>query len=149
MYNYLLEFAENNLIIFNMTITLPQIASHSLRMHILEHNLRTDNISNANTPGYRAKEIEFSKELGVQLKGNNLNLILTSDKHISTSKPPYDPAYKIVAQTEGEEKPNRNNVSLTNEVVKMKENSAEYIKKLNLYKSLSNWTIASAGRKNG
>lgn len=76
----------------------------------------SSNIANADTPGYKAKDVKFNNVIGKQMK-----LSATDPKHIGAGK-----TNNVSAKTEVEDNlswEDRNNVELNVEVAKMTENA--------------------------
>ncbi len=95
------------------------------------------NIANADTPGYLAKDIKepnFKKMLGNSGFGGQrtLPLAVTNSKHIAKNTPAATFRSDKRPNTY-ELNPNGNNVVLEEEVSKMAMNQADYQKVLNLY----------------
>lgn len=81
------------------------------------HRVITSNISNADTPGYKAKDVDFKKILG----NEEIKLAKTNSNHINNSLDKGNNVKLIM-----EENPSwgdKNNVELDVEVAKMTENS--------------------------
>lgn len=96
----------------------------------------TQNVANADTPGYVAhdlKPLDFSEELKkAENPGQTAGqLMLTDPRHmsISTSNQPFDDVE--VRDTEGS--PNGNSVSLEQEMIKVSDTQAEFQAATNLY----------------
>ncbi|MBI5409577.1 MAG: flagellar basal body rod protein FlgB [Nitrospirae bacterium] len=74
----------------------------------------SSNIANADTPGFKAKDVKFGN-----LLGKEMNLLTTDKKHVGGTE-------KVSAREEVEGSlswEDRNNVELNNEVAKMTENA--------------------------
>ena len=94
------------------------------------------NIANADTPGYKAKDIaapDFDKL--IQANGapsSNLRMTVTNPKHLSLQ--PGGSAYEVTKRVgTDEQNPNGNNVTVEDEMSKVAQNQADYQKVLNLY----------------
>ena len=60
-----------------------QALEHAIRISQKRHSLISSNISNIDTPGYKAKDVDFQKSLTQAIKsGDELNLARTHPKHI-------------------------------------------------------------------
>jgi flagellar basal-body rod protein FlgB len=60
-----------------------QALEHAIKISQKRHTLISSNISNIDTPGYKAKDVDFRKSLARVLEsGNELNLAKTNPKHI-------------------------------------------------------------------
>jgi flagellar basal-body rod protein FlgB len=76
------------------------------------------NISNLDTPGYRAKDYSFESEL------ESLAMKTTSEKHIS---PFHEDSSSRLIEVETKEKLNGNNVNIERELTELTKNSVDYI----------------------
>lgn len=94
----------------------------------LERNLIiSSNIANADTPGYKAKDMRFEEYLKSIVEGEKypkMKLTLTNQRHIQI-KPYPPPQPKIYYETSsfGEDK---NSVDIDNEMLKLSENALRY-----------------------
>ncbi|MEZ3500059.1 flagellar basal body rod protein FlgB [Pantoea sp. KPR_PJ] len=92
-------------------------------------NILASNVANADTPGYLARDIDFSAQLKSAVeRGNNngpLALTLTSGRHIAASASPLDDAallYRIPDQPAAD----GNTVDMDRERVNFADNSVRY-----------------------
>ncbi len=85
----------------------------------LRHKVILSNIANADTPGYRAKDVVFQRELGKVLK-----LKKTRAKHLSGSGE--GSSFKVIEINRGLVGNDRNNVSIEEEMAKMVKNRLAY-----------------------
>jgi flagellar basal-body rod protein FlgB len=100
----------------------------------------SENIANADTPGYKAKEIE---PFDVQLSRAR-GLRTTHEKHISTGRGG-DYAVREATDHWGES-PNGNTVSLEQQTIKSSETAEDYQAATNVYKkSLQLMKMAASG----
>jgi flagellar basal-body rod protein FlgB len=85
------------------------------------------NVANADTPGYRARDLEkldFSAELG-RLSGHGVRLAKTDPRHLGSSAAAGGPA-KIVKISTEDATPTGNTVNLPEEMMKMNETQVSY-----------------------
>ncbi len=112
------------------------------------------NIANADTPGYKAKDIKepnFYKLISANgAPPNTLKLAATTAGHILTSAT-NGSDFKIVKRHSTDElNPNGNNVAIEDEMSKVGQNQAEYQKVLNLYsKAISLFKVAIGNPNTG
>jgi len=60
-----------------------QALQHAIKISQQRHALISSNISNIDTPGHKAKDVDFQKSLARALEaGNEFNLARTNPKHI-------------------------------------------------------------------
>ncbi len=88
-----------------------------------------ENIANADTPNYKARDIDFNSILK-NAKTNQLNMNTTNRKHISLSSGAQDPAikYRIPTQNSAD----GNTVDMQQEKAAFAENSVRYQTTLNI-----------------
>ncbi len=79
------------------------------------HKVITSNIANVDTPGYKAKDVQFSQVLGSELK-----LTVTSSQHLGGSE---TGSSQILTAEDAQAWVDQNTVELDKEVSKMTENS--------------------------
>lgn len=106
------------------------------------------NIANADTPGYRAQDLEkadFSKALSSQ----QLAMRKTNEKHLDGAKTAAGNYHVINRDSTYELNPTGNNVSIEEEMSKVAENQAEYQKVLNLYSKSTNMFKTAIGKTGG
>jgi len=88
------------------------------------HTLIASNVSNLDTPGFRAKDIDFKTAMARALEsGPELNLARTSPKHIDLGM---DAAHRIEPIEEEGEYDGINWVNIDNEMRKLTENKLMY-----------------------
>ncbi len=85
----------------------------------LRHKVILSNIANADTPGYRAKDVIFRRELGKVLK-----LKKTRAKHLGGLGE--GSSFKVIEINRGLVGNDRNNVSIEEEMAKMVKNRLAY-----------------------
>ena len=92
-----------------------------------------ENIANADTPGYKAKDVtkpDFGKLVDAD---QQLRMAATNPMHI-TGGAPSTGAYQVIDRSATQElNPNGNNVSVEEEMAKAGQNQMEYQKVLDLY----------------
>ena len=88
------------------------------------HTLIAGNISNMETPGYRAKEIDFETVLGKALESNrDVNLVKTNPRHIGST---VNLAQGVESFEEEGEWNGYNWVNIDKEITKLIENNLRY-----------------------
>ncbi|MBB3111713.1 flagellar basal-body rod protein FlgB [Paenibacillus phyllosphaerae] len=88
----------------------------------------TANIANADTPGYKAKKVEFEEELAKLIRnGNtgNLQLTRTHASHLPLSRSSVIP-YQITEDTDSIMNNNQNNVDIDAEMAGLASNQLAY-----------------------
>lgn len=105
------------------------------------------NIANADTPGYKAKDItapDFKKLVDA---GSKLRLSATNGKHIQSGGAGSD--FKLIKRPMTNElNPNGNNVAIEDEISQVAQNQAEYQKVLNLYSKAISMFKTAIGNPN-
>jgi flagellar basal-body rod protein FlgB len=111
-------------------------------------SLIAQNIANADTPGYRAQDLEktdFSKALSSQ----QLAMRKTNKKHLDGAATAAG-NYRIINRDSTYElNPTGNNVAIEEEMSKIAENQAEYQKVLNLYRKSTDMFKTAIGKTGG
>ena len=105
----------------------PLVMKKSLDFQTSRHLLIANNISNVDTPGYKASDINFEKQLREVLNmPGKLALKTTHQKHLG----PSNMAIKNLApepfELDDAAKSNGNNVNIDNEMIKLAENQIMY-----------------------
>ena len=105
----------------------PQVLEKALDFQSERQLLISSNISNIDTPGYKAKDIDFKGALKAAL-GSGLDLSLRS-----THKKHFGPNTEMIKQLQAEtfvemdaSKSNGNNVNIDKEMMKLAENQISY-----------------------
>ncbi len=89
--------------------------------------LVSSNISNIDTPGYKAKDIDFASQLAEVIdSGNNLSLTTTNSGHIGHSVNDVDSVEFEVFEESDPARADGNNVDLDKEMMKLAENQIQY-----------------------
>ncbi len=83
----------------------------------MRHKILLSNVANADTPNYRAKDLEFSREV------RRIPLRRTHPKHIAPSSPARFRVIEVRRNLVGND---RNNVSLEEEMAKLAQNRIAY-----------------------
>jgi flagellar basal-body rod protein FlgB len=98
----------------------------SLNLRLLRHNVISSNLANADTPGYKAKEMEFEQAFREILgASDNGSVNVTSSRHIAARET--DPVFpEIYENPNGVENLDGNTVDRADEMAKMVENQALY-----------------------
>ncbi len=106
---------------------LPLLMKKSLDFNSARHLLISSNISNMDTPGYRAHDLDFKEQLR-QAVGQNgsLNLKSTHATHFGPSALSLENLAPVPFETNGEEKSNGNNVNIDEEMARLAENQIRY-----------------------
>jgi flagellar basal-body rod protein FlgB len=138
---------------FTLFGSTQQLLSLSMRMRSMRHEILAGNIANADTPGYRAKDLEFSAALqsilgpekdGAAGSGPRVQLIASEPADVSNVPPE---SLVRVRQVEG--KLDDNSVDLDKQIATLVENSLSYETSLTLLgRTLANLRYAiSEGRR--
>jgi len=88
-----------------------------------------DNISNYNTPGYKAKTLRFEQIVNSE---SGISLNTTNEKHISNQSSSLNlPAYEEVETSDGSSRVDGNNVNQTVEMINMLKNNSMFTNSVN------------------
>ncbi len=91
---------------------------------IFRQGVLSSNIANIDTPGYKAKDLEFSEELDAAMQGSRVALEKTNPRHIGSSL--LDAGYKVVRDPYSRIGNDSNTVDIDREMVKLTENHILY-----------------------
>ena len=106
---------------------VPGVLKKGLNMMSTRQNLISSNISNVDTPGFKASDIDFQAQLRAALGSEmGLNLNSTNEKHFGPSNSNIMDLEADPFEEEAAAKSNGNNVDIDNEMAKMAENQILY-----------------------
>lgn len=110
--------------VFNKTFTLLE---KTLDVTHARHKAITSNVANAETPGYKAKDVNFDAELKRQLGNANsgMNMERTHIGHMSLGRVGSLPV-NVVDSPSGAEGLDGNTVNLETEMVRLADNTMRY-----------------------
>ncbi|MBW2057126.1 MAG: flagellar basal body rod protein FlgB [Deltaproteobacteria bacterium] len=110
--------------IFDNTILLLREA---LNLRSARHEILAANIANGDTPGYRALDLAFEKELReAWVSSKGIALVKTNPRHISSALSPLSVAGRIEVGRPVSMGMDQNSVDMDREMVKLAENSLMY-----------------------
>ncbi|SEF48598.1 flagellar basal-body rod protein FlgB [Caloramator fervidus] len=84
------------------------------------------NIANVNTKGYKAYRVVFEDKLKGILKGENIQLVTTNERHIDGGKSLQNLNYDIKRDTSSSMRLDGNNVDIDNEMANLAANAILY-----------------------
>lgn len=127
--------------------TLKAIAS-SLKFREMRHKILTSNIANAETPGYKAKRLDFEEALARALDvDGNLSMNADDERHFDVGSGGFENLEPTVyEEANGIVSEDGNNVDRDAEMAKMAENKILYdasVRLLNKKLSLMKYSINS------
>jgi len=120
----------------------------SLNLRSMNQNVISSNIANADTPGFKAKSVDFEQTFR-EVLGTNDQLPIQSaeDGHIAPQA--YDPVFpEIYEETNGVESLDGNTVDRAAEMAKMSENQIMYDSSVEMLKKklgMLKYTVAEGG----
>jgi len=93
---------------------------------MLRRRLISSNVANAETPGYKAVDVDFRRILQENVEGVRVRLVRTHKGHMGLTRVP--PKWPIQRQlwSEGEGRADGNTVSLEGEMAKLAENHIRF-----------------------
>jgi len=97
------------------------VLERGVDLAVTRHKLISSNIANEETPGYKARDVNFQKELTKQLDGSKLKMITTNRSHLNAGASALNNINIKIDKGPGEGI-DGNTVSLEKEMVKMAEN---------------------------
>ena len=133
--------------------SLPLFSALGKKMGWLNERQKvlTENIANADTPGYRPKDLKkptFKSHLDEFNGGGPTLQLRTSDKgHVKPGQIDFQDSMTPELQKAASFKPNGNAVSLEDELTKMAETQIEYSMVTNLYRKHTALLKTDLGRK--
>ncbi len=127
--------------------TLKALAS-SLNLRQIRHEILTSNIANAETPGFKAKRVDFEKALQRALDvDGNLEMLTSDEKHFDVGNGGFENLQpEIYEDPNGIVSEDGNTVDRDAEMAKMAENKILYdasVKLLNKKLGMLKYTINS------
>lgn len=109
-------------------------------------NVISQNVANANTPGYKAQDLD-APDFNAMVKdaSGDLQMAVTSAKHIRPEVA--SGHYRLVKSDSAyETAPDGNNVVLEEQMAKMAKTNMDYQETLNLYKKMNSMIKMALGR---
>ncbi len=109
-----------------MTILFDTIAPlhQTLDYHVDRHNLISANVANADTPGYRPREMTFAAELGEA--GLQMPMARTAEGHLAPNSADGAAGYRVYEETWATPGADGNYVRLEHEMSRMQANGIRY-----------------------
>lgn len=107
----------------------------------------TQNIANADTPGYRAMEVTAPSFKGVLNGMAAVPMAKTNSMHLSAARPELSGGTYTVNRTPTEVYPTGNSVNLEDETRKAAQNVMDFQLASNLYKKQINMLMTAAGKQ--
>ena len=102
------------------------VLERGVDLAVMRQKLITSNIANEETPGYKARDIDFQKELNKVLNKGSLTMKGTHSSHFSTNAPTTGAGIQIQTEKGVGDGIDGNTVSLEREMVKMAENKLRH-----------------------
>jgi flagellar basal-body rod protein FlgB len=121
-----------------MQIDLFSLASLNARWVAARHAVTAENIANANTPHYRAKDVAPFETV---LQSTGLDMVRTSPMHMASTGET-DVAARIVAGESWDRTHSGNNVSLEAELLKAGDNRKQFALDMGVVKSFHRLYLA-------
>lgn len=97
---------------------------NSLNYAAMKNNTISDNIANADTPGYKAKDVQFKNILDDTLT-SSIQAKRTTEKHIPFNSN-QNSSYRVVSQSNTMYNHNGNNVDIDKEMTELAKNQIYY-----------------------
>lgn len=123
---------------------MPEIQLMSLAVQkadwlSVRQSILAQNVANANTPSYRAKDIVPFESF---LDSAQLAMVTSNERHINVSASELE-SPRVEQDPQGETTHSGNNVSLENELLKLGETSSQFALNTSLIKSFNRMISAS------
>ncbi len=123
--------------------TMAGMASYLTRLS-KRQQIVASNVANIDTPGYKTKDISFHATMEQLLAPSSLPMQTLRPEHNTLSELRFTPAEPVVFEVPGlQVRPDKNNVDLDREMLKLSETSFGYSMMIQLLKSKFK-TIASS-----
>lgn len=104
-----------------VSVLEKQLDASSIRQRVIANNL-----ANANTPGFKKSEVNFSKQLQAALDTKRIHLKAGHTRHISTRRPLSEIEPKIITTRDTLMTYGKNNVDTEQEMVNLATNTILY-----------------------
>ena len=115
----------------------------------LRNEVISNNIANADTPGFKVSEVKFENVLVSAISSSDLELRTTREGHIQKSLSDIDNAEAVIKTSENTSyRADENNVDIEAQMVSLSQNSLQYytlVSKLNSEFSKLNMAIRGGG----
>lgn len=106
---------------------LPQMLKKALDFQSMRHTIISSNIANVDTPGYKAVDIKFEKELRTAIgSGDTLVMKTTNPGHIGGKNKDFKGIKPEIVPEKGVSRVDGNNVDIDREMAKLAENQLMY-----------------------
>ncbi|MFQ5483273.1 MAG: flagellar basal body rod protein FlgB [Nitrospinaceae bacterium] len=106
---------------------VPAMLKKALDFQSKRHLLTASNISNLDTPGYKAKDLDFESQLRDAVGSeSDLDLVVTQEGHMGSGPAAVKELTPEVFEDPAAAKANGNNVDLDKEMMKLAENQIDY-----------------------
>lgn len=107
-------------------INIPGL-NHALDVASKKNEVISKNIANVDTPGYKAKDIDFRKTMQEFFSGgDNISLKVTNQNHIPSSNNVFDLDSAVYEQNNPSLRNDGNDVNLDYEMSQMSSNAVKY-----------------------
>lgn len=104
-----------------------EVLQKGLNTAAYRHNVISNNIANADTPGYKISEVGFETELARALDKGQMRGFMTDKKHIPLGAPSLSRVSPtIMKQNDTRYRNDENNVDIEKEMAKMAQNQLKY-----------------------
>jgi flagellar basal-body rod protein FlgB len=116
-----------------------------------KHQVLSENIANLNTPKYKAEDVEMPTKyedlVSVNKNSKQIGMRKTNNLHMAGSRKSNDGKFsRIKLKKSIENKPNGNNVSLSQQMLKISDNQQSYNEVLKAYAVTNNLTNVVLGK---
>ena len=98
----------------------------ALSVSSAKHTVISSNIANVDTPGYKAKEINFTNAFKDALQGTGLSMKRSVDDHFSGMSLPGSPTAHVTDQINNFMRNDGNNVNVDHEMMSLSKNNIMY-----------------------
>ena len=100
-----------------------EMVEQGLDVRVRRQNILASNIANKDTPGYKARDLDFRAVLEAAEQGSEGTLYRTDERHIPTASQASEPR---ISEKQSQGKLDGNNVEMTEEMKNLVENTLTY-----------------------
>lgn len=107
--------------------TTPKLLKKTLDLYLQKNSVIASNIANADTPGYKAVDLKFDKQLQTAIgSGNQLKMKATQKGHFTNDIKQIDKIKPTISEESDPARPDGNNVKIEKEMSKLVETQLMY-----------------------
>jgi len=129
------------------SLNLFSVMKQKLRYMGERQKVLSQNIANANTPGYKIKDVKMDFDKLLARESSSIGVKTTHPNHIGPRRSASSAGFKVVEVQSSEVTPTGNNVVIEDELMKMQRNSLDYRMTTELYRKMTGLIKTALGEK--